>query len=88
MIAFGKGGALETIRGQNAPFPTGLFFYEQSTDSIMEAVSLFECEFATQILPQTCRENAERFSQQRFQLQFKDLVESKWSEFKKGIKYD
>lgn len=84
VIAFGKGGALETIRGQNAPFPTGLFFYKQSIDSIMEAVSLFECEFASRILPQDCRENAERFSQQRFRLQFKELVESKWSEFQKA----
>jgi glycosyltransferase involved in cell wall biosynthesis len=88
VIAFGKGGALETIRGQNALFPTGLFFYEQSTDSIREAVSLFECEFASQILPQACRENAERFSQLRFRLQFKELVESKWSEFQIGMKHD
>lgn len=88
VIAFGKGGALETIRGQNTPFPTGLFFYEQSIDSIMEAVSLFELEFASEISPHACRENAERFSQQRFRMEFKDLVESTWSDFQKGMKND
>jgi len=88
VIAFGKGGVLETIRGQNAPFPTGLFFYEQSIDSIMEAVSLFELEFASEISPHACRENAERFSQQRFRMEFKDLVESKWSDFQKGMNHD
>lgn len=88
VIAFGKGGALETIRGQKASSPTGLFFYEQSIDSIVEAVSLFECEFASRILPHVCRENAERFSQQRFQLELSDFVESKWTEFQKGMKHD
>lgn len=87
VIAFGKGGALETIRGPDEPTPTGLFFYEQSINSIMEAVSLFEREFVSRISPQACRENAERFSQQRFRLQFKDLVENKWREFQKGMKH-
>lgn len=88
VIAFGKGGALETIRCQNEPSPTGLFFYEQSVNSILEAVSLFEGEYASRISPQACRDNAERFSQQRFRLQFKELIESKWSEFQKGMKHD
>ena len=88
VIAFGKGGALETIRGQNSVSPTGLFFYEQSVDSIMCAVSLFELEYASRISPQACRENANRFSQQRFQLQFKDFVEQKWNEFQAGMKDD
>lgn len=86
VIAFGKGGAFETIRGQNAPSPSGLFFHEQSIDSIIEAVSLFEREFVTRILPQACRDNAERFSQQRFRMQFKDLVEKKWNAFQKEMK--
>ena len=88
VIAFGKGGALETIRGQNHLSPTGMFFYEQSVNSIIEAVSLFESEYAARISPQACRENAERFSQQRFRMEFKDLVESKWSDFQKGMKND
>jgi glycosyltransferase involved in cell wall biosynthesis len=88
VIAFGKGGALETIRGQNGQYPTGLFFYEQSVNSIVEAVSLFEGEYVSRISPQACRDNAERFSQQRFRLQLKELVERKWSEFQKGMKHD
>lgn len=88
VIAFGKGGALETILGQNHLSPTGLFFYEQSVDSIINAVSLFEREFASRVSPHDCRKNAERFSQQHFRMQFKELVESKWNEFQKGMKHD
>jgi hypothetical protein len=51
-------------------------------------VSLFELEFASEISPHACRENAERFSQQRFRMEFKELVESTWSDFQKGMKND
>lgn len=88
VIAFGKGGVLETIRGQNDLVPTGVFFYQQTVESIIEAVSLFEFEFSTKITPQACRDNAYRFSQQRFRLQFEDFVIKKWNEFQKGMKDD
>lgn len=88
VIAFGKGGALETIQGQNNLSPTGLFFYEQSVESILEAVSLFESEYISRISAQACRDNAERFSQQRFRVQFEDFVKKKWLDFSKGIKDD
>jgi len=34
--------------------------------------------------PQDCRDNANKFSQNRFRAEFQDFVERKWSEFKKG----
>lgn len=88
VIAFGKGGALETIRGQNDIAPTGVFFYEQTVESITAAVALFEHEYSKKITPQACRDSANRFSQQRFRLQFEDFVEKKWNEFQKGMKDD
>jgi glycosyltransferase involved in cell wall biosynthesis len=88
VIAFGKGGAVETIRGQNDQAPTGVFFYEQTVESIVAAVSLFDNEYFAKINPQDCRDNANRFSQQRFRLQFENFVQSKWSEFQKGVKND
>ncbi len=42
VIAFGKGGALETIRPYGTENATGLFFYAQKIDSIIEAVNKFD----------------------------------------------
>lgn len=46
VITFGKGGALETVRGLGLvdEKPTGLFFAEQSVPAIVEAVGRFERE--------------------------------------------
>jgi glycosyltransferase involved in cell wall biosynthesis len=66
VIAYGRGGALETVRGLvNSPNPTGMFFNRQTSDSIVEAVGLFE-QMAHRITPQACRANALRFSEERF----------------------
>lgn len=64
VIAYGKGGATETIREE-----TGVFFYEQSIEAIQEAVQAFETRT---YLPVECRGNAERFSAETFQREFGD----------------
>lgn len=76
VIAYGKGGALETIRG--GADGTGLFFDRQTTESICTAVRLFE---SGQVIcsAETCRANAERFSTQRFKAEFEAFVASKLS---------
>jgi glycosyltransferase involved in cell wall biosynthesis len=81
VIAFGKGGALETVRGMTAANPTGLFFDEQTPESLMSAVSSFEHMGQSLIRAQACRENAERFSGERFRRDFNDFVTERWSEF-------
>jgi len=81
VIAFGKGGALETVCGLTAAKPTGLFFDEQTPESLMEAVIQFEQTRATRIQAKACRENAERFSSQRFRQELSDFVTARWSEF-------
>ncbi|HBR4955342.1 TPA: glycosyltransferase family 4 protein, partial [Klebsiella pneumoniae] len=42
VIAFGKGGVLETIKNLGQEEPTGLFFYEQNIDSLISAINEFE----------------------------------------------
>ncbi len=75
VIAFGKGGALETIvGGANAPHKTGVFFYEQTTSAICAAVDQFE-KLAAPILATDCRQNALRFSQEEFRRHFTKFVE-------------
>ncbi len=71
VIAFGKGGALETIVGQGAPTAaTGMFFWEQTVASLTTAVRHFE-QLSTAFDPQACRANAQRFSIDAFQRNFK-----------------
>ncbi|WP_340616649.1 glycosyltransferase family 4 protein [Xenorhabdus entomophaga] len=88
VIAFGKGGAIETVRPLGNNKPTGLFFEEQGVESLCSAVEHFERNIS-QFHPQFCRENAERFSEARFAREFASFVEDKWQEFqaKKQIHY-
>jgi glycosyltransferase involved in cell wall biosynthesis len=82
VIAYGRGGALETIRGLESPQPTGVFFGEHSIASLVQAVELFEAN-AQRIYPGACRDNALRFSEERFRLEFAALVHSTWADFLK-----
>jgi glycosyltransferase involved in cell wall biosynthesis len=81
VIAFGKGGAKETIRGLDSQRPTGVFFKEQTEQAIMDAVALFEAENG-RITPLACRQNALRFSQERFMLEFQSCVQARMDQFR------
>lgn len=73
VIAFAKGGTLETVVENE----TGVFFEEQSTQKLKEAIYTFE---KTEFNPKKIREHAIKFSKQRFENQMKDFVESKFKE--------
>lgn len=76
VIAYGRGGALETVVGLNQDEPpTGVFFYQQTTTAIAAAVEIFENN-QHEFSPLVCRENALRFSPERFREEFKALVEA------------
>lgn len=73
VVAFGRGGATETVTTEtNDAMRTGVFFHEQTPEAIVKAVRQFEQDT---ISPQACRENAERFSETRFRREFADFVE-------------
>ena len=75
VIAYGKGGSLETIINKK----TGLFFEQQTIEALTEAIN----EFETLVFnPKTIRENALRFSKQRFEKEIKEFVEEKYTLFK------
>ncbi|WP_298422873.1 glycosyltransferase family 4 protein [Rhodoblastus sp.] len=78
VIAFGRGGALETVVGPQAARPTGLFFDSQSEEAIIAAVERFEAE-SERFRPENCRANAERFSQNAFRSAFKAIVDQETS---------
>ncbi len=66
VIAFGRGGATETIlpAGAGVP-PTGLFFGEQSVEALAAALSDFEAR-AAEFDPAAARRQALRFNRRRF----------------------
>lgn len=91
VIAYGKGGARETIIplpdascSESSPAPTGVFFHEQSVAAIVAAVERFEAE-ASVITPEACRENALRFAPERFRAEFTAFVEREWSNFQRSL---
>jgi len=76
VIAFGKGGALETVIGaddaQGRP-QTGVFFGEQTVAAVIDAVARFE---ASSIGLADCRERAEGFSIEAFRHACSHIVAS------------
>ncbi|MCE3268486.1 MAG: alpha-D-mannose-alpha(1-6)phosphatidyl myo-inositol monomannoside transferase, partial [Burkholderiales bacterium] len=77
VIAYGKGGALETIIDlEDSLSPTGVFFYEQTEKSIIEAVNKFE-DNIYKFIPENCSNNAIRFSASRFRQEIYNFVAQK-----------
>lgn len=75
VIAFAKGGALETVRDG----VTGILYGEQSESAICRAVERFEKEYAPD--PSQLRKHAEDFSVEVFRQRFAAFVEEKYAEF-------
>lgn len=73
VLAFGSGGATETI----IPGKTGLHFHEQTADAIIDIVEQFEA-MDGKFDPQLIRNNALRFSAENFRTEFGRFVWSRW----------
>lgn len=67
VVALGRGGALETV----IPDETGVFFYEESVESLKRAI---ERASAAAWRPDLIRRNAERFSIDRFESEFRGAL--------------
>lgn len=80
VIAFGKGGVLETIRPYGEKHATGVFFAEQTAASLIKAVRHFDT-IKDSILPLDCRENALKFSGERFHNELDEYIKTKWHDF-------
>lgn len=83
VIAYGKGGVTETVVAGK----TGLFFTEQTVESLVAAVDQFESGlwcFDAEIV----RAQAERFAIARFRQELSQCIDQKWTKFRRrdGIK--
>jgi glycosyltransferase involved in cell wall biosynthesis len=83
VIAYGKGGALETVVGEQ----TGIFFMEQTIDSLRLALETF-IERESTFDPMLIRQQAIKFSRQRFLEEFKATVNRCYEDFQARIKGD
>jgi glycosyltransferase involved in cell wall biosynthesis len=83
VIAYGKGGALETVIGWPASGATGAFFDSQTSEALEKAVNLFE-DHRDGFKPEACRRNAEYFRQERFQRELRTTLEELWGRFQRG----
>lgn len=71
VIAFGRGGAKETV----AEGISGLFFEEQTTRSLQQAIEHFETKT---FHPAAIKAHAEQFSRARFDREYKQFVTRAW----------
>ncbi|HKK20850.1 MAG TPA: glycosyltransferase, partial [candidate division Zixibacteria bacterium] len=70
VIAFGKGGCLETVR----ELETGMFFDRQEPEAIAEIIRQFEARL-DRFDPAEIRQHALKFSADRFRQEFKQFVD-------------
>jgi glycosyltransferase involved in cell wall biosynthesis len=75
VIALRRGGLLETL----IPGQTGVFFDEQTPQSLLAALDQFEAR--TDWDAGLIRQGAERFSVNRFRQEFAAVVETEWNRF-------
>ena len=87
VIAYGRGGALETVLGFYPDFPsapqesTGVFFSEQSAESLVEAIRAFE-SVEGRFSPTFIQAHAQRFSVARFKAAMTSFLAESLSQFR------
>ncbi len=74
VIAYGKGGALESV----VEGKTGTFFGKQTASALMDAVRSFE---KMDFKPEEIRAHAENFDEPIFRRQIRDFVDEAWDKF-------
>lgn len=87
VIAYGRGALLETVLGlqhqdgAEAEQSTGVFFPEQTTESLIQAISAFE-KIEHRFSPAFIRGQMQRFDVGRFKTEMAAFVAEKFSEFR------
>lgn len=91
VIAYGRGGALETVAGfypgehVRPGETTGVFFAEQTTDALSDAMLAFE-HVENRFLPAFIRKQVERFDVSHFDARFSTFVAEKVAQFNQSTR--
>jgi glycosyltransferase involved in cell wall biosynthesis len=89
VIAYERGGVTETVKGVRAGLEdlpessTGVFFAEQSIESLVEAIRGFE-EVEHRFRPVFLKQQASRFAPEYFRQGLEQFLSRKWEEFHNG----
>lgn len=78
VIAFEKGGALETVINGK----TGIFFREQSTECLVQAVKSFETQTFD---PQEIHRHAQQFDREVFRVRMQKFIAEKWEKHQSSL---
>ena len=86
VIAYGKGGALETVKDirQYPQDGTGLLYKVQQPEALIEAVQIFE-ELPTKIDPENCRLQAAKFDPTVFKQSYLKYIEDCYAEWQQQL---
>ena len=84
VIAFGKGGVLDTVKCFNSSSDggaTGLLFHDQTVKSLIEAIEFFrEKQLWRDLNPDLIRDWSNSFSQDSFKKRFEQTINRAWRE--------
>ena len=90
VIAFGKGGVLETVIPLNPMnsieetlHPTGVFFYEQTVNGLIDAIQLFEKE-RSKFQPEAIRDHVKRFDRESFKDRINQVIMTNYEKFRQS----
>jgi glycosyltransferase involved in cell wall biosynthesis len=88
VIAFGKGGVIESVHGAYPdqkinPDHTGVFFDSQTKEALIEAVRRFE---SVKFNPEKIRESVFRFDKRIFREKIKKFIEEKLEEHRISLR--
>jgi len=75
VIAYRSGGAIETVRDGE----TGIFFSEQTVDSLAEALNNFD---NAKFNPEIIKQHAEKFSVAKFKNEISEFINREYEKFK------
>ena len=87
VIAYGGGGALETVIDirQDQDQGTGIFFFPQTHQALAEPVETFS-RFQHQIRPESCRNQAAKFTPKVFETSYLAFLEQCYQDFTKTVR--
>ncbi len=90
VIAYGKGGVLETVIPLNPPVPidgagspSGVFFYQQTVDALSEGIQLFE-KRRSEFEPQSIRAHVEAFDREHFKERMKQVIMTYYEQYRQS----
>ena len=90
VIAYGKGGVLETVIPLNPVIPndgttspTGVFFYKQMVNDLIQAIQLFE-EQRSEFQPQAIRDHVKAFDRGNFKERIKQAIMTNYEQFRRS----